>query len=92
MNRWRVGENRGSKETDGCPLTPSNSSASSSLYSSAFVGCWWDLRRDSLFSYLYIILVLGVFQGLCGVRIITTGCADSCLITLVSKCCLRAPQ
>jgi hypothetical protein len=22
MNRWRVGEDRGSKETDGCPLTP----------------------------------------------------------------------
>jgi hypothetical protein len=21
MNRWRVGEDRGSKETDGCPLT-----------------------------------------------------------------------
>jgi hypothetical protein len=21
MNRWRVGENRGSKEMDGCPLT-----------------------------------------------------------------------
>jgi hypothetical protein len=23
MNRWRVGEDRGSKETDGCPLTTS---------------------------------------------------------------------
>jgi hypothetical protein len=22
MHRWRVGEDRGSKETDGCPLTP----------------------------------------------------------------------
>jgi hypothetical protein len=22
MNRWRVGEDRGSKETDRCPLTP----------------------------------------------------------------------
>jgi hypothetical protein len=22
MNRWRVGEDRGNKETDGCPLTP----------------------------------------------------------------------
>jgi hypothetical protein len=22
MNRWRVGDDRGSKETDGCPLTP----------------------------------------------------------------------
>jgi hypothetical protein len=22
MNRWRVGEDRGSKEMDGCPLTP----------------------------------------------------------------------
>jgi hypothetical protein len=22
MNRWRVGEDRGSKKTDGCPLTP----------------------------------------------------------------------
>jgi hypothetical protein len=21
MNRWRVGEDRGSEETDGCPLT-----------------------------------------------------------------------
>jgi hypothetical protein len=26
MNRWRVGEDRGSKEMDGCPLT---------------VGWWW---------------------------------------------------
>jgi hypothetical protein len=24
MNRWRVGEDRGSKETDGCPLTAAN--------------------------------------------------------------------
>jgi hypothetical protein len=23
MNRWRVGEDRGSKEMDGCPLTTS---------------------------------------------------------------------
>jgi hypothetical protein len=45
---------------------------SSSLYPSAFVGCWWDLRRDSSFYYLCIILVLGVFQGLCGVWIIST--------------------
>jgi hypothetical protein len=52
-------------------LSPSNSSTSSLLYPSAFVDCWWDPRRDSLFSYLRIILVLGVFQGLCGVRIIT---------------------
>jgi hypothetical protein len=42
----------------------SNPSVSSSLYPLAFVGCWWDLRRDSLFYYLHIILVLGVFQGL----------------------------
>jgi hypothetical protein len=49
----------------------SNPSASSLLYPLAFVGCWWDLRRDSLFSYLCIILVLGVFQGLCGVWIIS---------------------
>jgi hypothetical protein len=26
MNRWRVGEDRGSKETDGCPLTESGGS------------------------------------------------------------------
>jgi hypothetical protein len=51
-------------------LSPSNSSVSSLLYPLAFVGSWWDLRRDSLFSYLRIILALGVFQGLCGVRII----------------------
>jgi hypothetical protein len=25
MNRWRVGEDRGSKETDRCPLTPLHS-------------------------------------------------------------------
>jgi hypothetical protein len=24
MNIWRVGEDRGSKEMDGCPLTPTN--------------------------------------------------------------------
>jgi hypothetical protein len=99
MNRWKVGEDRGSKETDGCPLTssillpfiicdshqlykssalhftliiPSDSSAFSSIYPSAFVGCWWDLRRDSSSSYLHIILVLGVFQALCGVGIINT--------------------
>jgi hypothetical protein len=24
MNRWRVGEDRGSKEIDGCPLTASS--------------------------------------------------------------------
>jgi hypothetical protein len=24
MNRWRVGEDIGSKETDGCPLTDGN--------------------------------------------------------------------
>jgi hypothetical protein len=52
-------------------IIPSNPSASSSLYPSAFVGCWWDLRRNSSFYYLHIILVLGVFQGLCGVWIIT---------------------
>jgi heme A synthase len=49
-------------------IIPSNPSASV-LYPSAFVGCWWDLRRDSSF----IILVLGVFQGLCGVWIIISG-------------------
>jgi hypothetical protein len=27
MNRWRVGEDRGSKEMDGCPLTLSQSDA-----------------------------------------------------------------
>jgi hypothetical protein len=27
MNRWRVGEDRGSKETDGCPLTSSGAVA-----------------------------------------------------------------
>jgi hypothetical protein len=52
-------------------IIPSNPSASSSLYPLAFVGGWWDLRRDSLFSYLHIIHVLGVFQGFCGVRIIS---------------------
>jgi hypothetical protein len=26
MNRWRVGEDRGSKEMDGCPLTVASSS------------------------------------------------------------------
>jgi hypothetical protein len=56
----------------------SNPSISTSLYPSAFVGCWWDLRRDSLFYYLCIILVLGVFQGLCGVWIITG--SSQCLI------------
>jgi hypothetical protein len=49
----------------------SNTSVSSSLYPSAFVGCWWDLRRDFSLYYLHIIPVLGVFQGLCGVWIIT---------------------
>jgi hypothetical protein len=43
----------------------------SALYPSAFVGCWLDLKRDLSFSYLRIILVLGVFQGLCGVGIIS---------------------
>jgi hypothetical protein len=68
MNKGRVGEDRGSKEKDGCPLTsisrqlyiftviiPLDSSTSSSLYPLVFVGCWWDLRRDSSFSYLCII-------------------------------------
>jgi hypothetical protein len=54
-------------------IVPSNSSASSSLCPLAFVGCWWDLRRNSSFPYLLIILCLGVFQGLCGVRIIISG-------------------
>jgi hypothetical protein len=49
---------------------PFNSFTSSSLHPSAYVGCWWDLRRDPSFSYLCFILVLGVFQGLCGVWII----------------------
>jgi heme A synthase len=52
---------------------PFNSFASSLLHPSAYVGCWWDLRRDPSFSYLRIILVLGVFQGLCGVWIIISG-------------------
>jgi hypothetical protein len=52
-------------------VIPLNPFASSSLYPSAFVGCWWGLRRDSSFDYLCIILVLGVFHGLCGVWIIT---------------------
>jgi hypothetical protein len=49
---------------------PFNPSVSFSLYPLAFVGCWWDLRRDSSLYYLRNILVLGVFQGLCGVWII----------------------
>jgi hypothetical protein len=44
MNRGGVGEERGGKDMDRCPLTETLS-----------------------FSYLRIILVLGVFQGLCGV-------------------------
>jgi hypothetical protein len=35
MNKGRAGEDRGSKETDGCPLTPS---------SSAFALAWLFLR------------------------------------------------
>jgi hypothetical protein len=50
-----------------------NPFVSSSFHPSAYVGCWWDLRRDPSFSYLHIILVLGVFQGLCGVWIISSG-------------------
>jgi hypothetical protein len=46
-------------------LSLQNSLTSSLYYLLAFIGCWWDLRRDSSFSYLCIILVLGVFQGLC---------------------------
>jgi hypothetical protein len=52
-------------------IIPSDSSTSSSLYPWAFVGCWCDLRRDTSFSYLHIILVLGIFQGLCGVEILS---------------------
>jgi hypothetical protein len=54
-------------------IIPLDSSASSSLDTLAFVGCWWDLGRDSLVSYLHIILVLGVFQGLCSVGITVSG-------------------
>jgi hypothetical protein len=51
---------------------PFNPFASSSFHPLAYAGCWWDLRRDPSFPYLHIILVLGVFQGLCGVWIIST--------------------
>jgi hypothetical protein len=63
-------------------LSLQNIFASSSLYHSAFVSCWWDLRRDSSFSYLCIILVLGVFQGLCGVWIINVPCMPAILCEL----------
>jgi hypothetical protein len=46
---------------------PFNPFASSSFHPLAYIGCWWDLRRDPSLSHLRIILVLGVFQGLCGV-------------------------
>jgi hypothetical protein len=34
MNRWKVGEDRGSKETDGCPLTESSHSLARKLNTS----------------------------------------------------------
>jgi hypothetical protein len=36
MNRWRVGEDRGSKETNRCPLTPMISQIMSSTSVQAF--------------------------------------------------------
>jgi hypothetical protein len=41
MNRWRVGEDRGSKETDGCPLTVSYEYLNGDRSSRR---CWWEGR------------------------------------------------
>jgi hypothetical protein len=41
MNRWRVGEDRGSKETDGCPLTKMI----------ALLGIPWHLTKGQEFSF-----------------------------------------
>jgi hypothetical protein len=41
MNRWRVGEDRGSKETDRCPLTDEDRSQSDEfleLHEGVFLG------------------------------------------------------
>jgi hypothetical protein len=46
--------------------SPLNPSASSLLYPSAVVGCWWDLRRDFLLDYLRIILQVSlVYSRVC---------------------------
>jgi hypothetical protein len=44
MNRWRVGEDRGSKETDGCPLTLRLTRASIVKGPRR----WWDSFADGL--------------------------------------------
>jgi hypothetical protein len=40
MNRWRVGEDRGSKETDGCPLTDTGDAKSTSNIHKHAKKCW----------------------------------------------------
>jgi hypothetical protein len=55
MNRWRVGEDRGSKETDGCPLTI------------AAPVVWFDICSiirsviDMLLDEVILLLILGYF-------------------------------
>jgi hypothetical protein len=41
MNKWRVGEDRGSKETDGCPHTPKCSGGELSLDFTFFTTTWY---------------------------------------------------
>jgi hypothetical protein len=48
MNRWRVGEDRGSKETDGCPLTADNTLHTRSLVLPLFRLCTQILMTQGL--------------------------------------------
>jgi hypothetical protein len=38
--------------------------ASSSFYLSAYIGCWWDLRRDP-FTFIFALYLSLVYSGVC---------------------------
>jgi hypothetical protein len=49
MDRGRVGEDRGSKETDGCPLTTAHTSSPSALQS-----CVFHMYRGAVMSHIIL--------------------------------------
>jgi hypothetical protein len=67
MNRWRVGKDRGSKETDGCPLTVTRYLWVNRQHNNPCVtrdGCY-HTPRDSTGAYSLscVVYLLGPFTG-----------------------------
>jgi hypothetical protein len=60
MNQGRVGEDRGSKETDGCPLTSNLCSQAGRLLRQFGMGGWEDVCTTSVLFVTHIRGSIGV--------------------------------